>query len=303
VFAPTSRCAHSRRSVERVRGVSIPAYKGTRANTVAPKADRGEQEARGPGRLSVVFLAPVALVTALAVPSPHVRPSSAPAASNNGRQLAAGAPARARLVGASEGLLDAEVPHGSNEAVLVVSPSATSTYNTVTMWRRRGMSWHEVGAAMGGRDGLHGWSSDRVEGDLESPIGVFGLTAAGGALPNPGTREPYEHDPADFYVTGTFLGHSISGIYDYVVPIDFNRKPGTPPTNPVEPDGAAEGGGIWLHVGNGTATAGCVTVSRSDMAAILRFLDPRQHPVIVMGPRSLLSSRKSQSNIGRDPAE
>jgi L,D-peptidoglycan transpeptidase YkuD (ErfK/YbiS/YcfS/YnhG family) len=182
-------------------------------------------------------------------------------------------------------LLETEVPHGSREAVVVVSPSTTSTYNTVTTWQRRGTSWHEVGHAMSGRDGLYGWSSHRVQGDRKSPIGVFGLTAAGGALPNPGTREPYEHDPADFDVVGTFLGHNIRGIYDYVVPIDFNREPGTAPTNRAEPDGTAEGGGIWLHVGNGTATAGCVTVTRGEMARILRFLNPRQHPVIVMGPR------------------
>ena len=67
------------------------------------------------------------------------------------------------------------------------------------------------------------------------PLGT--MTAAGGALPSPGTREPYEHSPSHFYSYGTFLGHSIRGIYDYVVPIDFNREPGTPPTNPVEPDG------------------------------------------------------------------
>jgi L,D-peptidoglycan transpeptidase YkuD (ErfK/YbiS/YcfS/YnhG family) len=153
------------------------------------------------------------------------------------------------------------------------------------MWRRRGTTWHQLGKAMRGRDGLNGWSSHRVRGDLKSPIGVFALTAAGGALPNPGTREPYEHSPSDFDVAGTFLGHSIRGIYDYVVPIDFNRQSGTPPTNPAEPGGTAEGGGIWMHVGNGTATAGCVTVTRADMARILQFLNPRQRPVIVMGPR------------------
>lgn len=196
--------------------------------------------------------------------------------------------ALAQVSDASQRLLDAEVPNGSREAVLVVSPSATDTYNTVTLWRRRGKTWHQMGEAMRGRDGLHGWSSDRVRGDLKSPIGVFGLTAAGGALPNPGTREPYEHSSSDFDVVGTFLGQSISGIFDYVVPIDFNRQPGTPPTNPVEPNGTRQGGGIWLHVGNGTATAGCVTVTRADMVRILQFLDPQRHPVIVMGPRQSL---------------
>jgi L,D-peptidoglycan transpeptidase YkuD (ErfK/YbiS/YcfS/YnhG family) len=220
------------------------------------------------------------------------------------RQLTADVPpphqaVPARPNNASQRLLDTEVPHGSREAVIVVSPSAKSTYNTVTMWQRRGTSWHEVGKTMPGRDGLNGWSSHRRRGDMKSPIGVFGLTAAGGALPNPGTREPYEHDPVDFDVVGTFLGHSISGIYDYVVPIDFNREPGTPPTDPAEPDGTAEGGGIWLHVGNGTATAGCVTVTRGDMVRILQFLNPQQHPVIVMGPGEPVPSPEHRSTRGR----
>jgi L,D-peptidoglycan transpeptidase YkuD (ErfK/YbiS/YcfS/YnhG family) len=148
---------------------------------------------------------------------------------------------------------------------------------------------------MRGRDGLHGWSDDRVQGDLKSPIGVFGLTAAGGALPNPGTSEPYEHNPIIFHTFGSFLGRSIKGIYDYVVPIDFNRVPGSPPSNRELPHGPAEGGGIWLHIGNGTATAGCVTVTRDDMVRILRFLDPRRNPVIVMGPQSKAEELLRQS--------
>jgi L,D-peptidoglycan transpeptidase YkuD (ErfK/YbiS/YcfS/YnhG family) len=193
----------------------------------------------------------------------------------------------AQLGSSSQRLLESKVPNSSNEAVLVGSPSASSTYNSVTLWQRIGKTWRQVGDAMHGRDGARGWSSHRTRGDLKSPIGVFGLTAAGGALPNPGTREPYEHNSRYFNVVGTFLGHSISGIFDYVVPIDFNRVPGTEPTNPVEPDGSAEGGGIWLHIGNGTATAGCVTVTRSNMVRILQFLDPNEHPKIVMGPLRL----------------
>jgi L,D-peptidoglycan transpeptidase YkuD (ErfK/YbiS/YcfS/YnhG family) len=74
------------------------------------------------------------------------------------------------------------------------------------------------------------------------------------------------------------------GVFDYVIAIDFNRVPGTPVSSQVEPGGPTPGGGIWVHVSNAVATEGCVTVSRADVVAILRWLDPADHPMIAMGP-------------------
>jgi hypothetical protein len=111
---------------------------------------------------------------------------------------------------------------------------------------------------------------------------VYPLTYAGGRLPNPGTREPYEHSSSYFHTAGRFLGHSTFGVFDYVVAIDFNRVPGSPVSSTDEPDGPQPGGDVWLHVDNGAPTLGCVTVPRADMVAILKWLDPSQHPVIVL---------------------
>ncbi len=49
------------------------------------------------------------------------------------------------------------------------------------------------------------------------------------------------------------------------------------------------GGGIFLHVSGPGATAGCVSVARTEMRRILQWLDPTAGPVLVMGPRSALS--------------
>jgi L,D-peptidoglycan transpeptidase YkuD (ErfK/YbiS/YcfS/YnhG family) len=51
------------------------------------------------------------------------------------------------------------------------------------------------------------------------------------------------------------------------------------------------GSAIFLHITDGRSTAGCVAISRAGMTAVLRWLDPAQHPRIVMGPTSWLATR------------
>ncbi|PZS40950.1 MAG: hypothetical protein DLM62_00090 [Pseudonocardiales bacterium] len=57
--------------------------------------------------------------------------------------------------------------------------------------------------------------------------------------------------------------------------IDYNRWPVHP----------GAGSAFFLHVTNGRPTAGCVATDRAVVIAILRWLDPRQHPVISLGVR------------------
>ena len=37
------------------------------------------------------------------------------------------------------------------------------------------------------------------------------------------------------------------------------------------------------------ATAGCVSVSKTDLLRVIRWLDPAKHPVIVMAPADVLT--------------
>ena len=179
-------------------------------------------------------------------------------------------------------LLAHNVPASAGQAVIVKAPSMSSTTNTVSRWTRTASGWQQTGALMPGHNGEKGWSSHRTSGDLKTPTGTYTLTAAGGSKPNPGTREPYEHNTSYFHTHGSFLGHSTDSVFDYVVAIDFNRVAGSPVSNGAEPEGPGPGGGIWLHVDNGAATLACVTVSKQNMVTILRWLDPSQHPVIVL---------------------
>ncbi|MFD6227243.1 hypothetical protein ACFWFZ_10215 [Streptomyces sp. NPDC060232] len=180
----------------------------------------------------------------------------------------------------------ARIPAESRQLILVTGKAADSSESTATLYTRpaAGADWVK-GESWPARNGARGWSAERTYGDLTSPQGVFALTDAGGLLsPPPGTRLPYDED-GGFVATGRGVnGESLVGSFDYVVAIDFNRRPGRSPLDPVMPDGEDKGGNIWLHVDHDGPSQGCVGIPKEAMRKILQTLDPAAKPVIVMGP-------------------
>ncbi|MHA5050840.1 L,D-transpeptidase family protein [Streptomyces sp. SD15] len=176
----------------------------------------------------------------------------------------------------------AQVPKNTRQVVLVTGDGKDSSTSHVVLYRRTGAGW-KPGATWPAHNARNGWTDDHRLGDLRSPIGVFTLTDAGGLLPDPGSELPYSQS-SSFTISGTgFKGEPLAGSFDYVVAINYNRKPGTSPLDWTRPLGAAKGGGIWLHVDHEGPTHGCVSVAQEHMKELLRTLDPHQHPVIVMG--------------------
>lgn len=193
----------------------------------------------------------------------------------------------ARLPGVGPAML-AEIPGNARQVVLVTGRGKNSPVSRVALYRRTGAGW-EPGAAWPAHNALRGWTDDHHAGDLHSPIGVFTLTDAGGLRPDPGTELPYDRS-GGFRLGGTgFEGEPLAGSFDYVVAINYNRRPGTSPLDWARPLGAGKGGGIWLHVDHGGPTHGCVSLTQDHMKELLRTLDPAQHPVIVMGDAKSLA--------------
>lgn len=184
-----------------------------------------------------------------------------------------------------------QVPADARQAVVVTGSGPDSPNATVTFYTRtEEAGWAPAGPAWRAHNALRGWSFSHHEGDLRSPIGVFALTDAGGRLSDPGTKLSYEHAPIGFSVGGTgFKGESLAGSFDYVIAINYNHVPGTSPRDWTRPMGASRGGGIWLHVDHGGPTHGCVSLPKSAMRSLLRTLDPKQHPVVVMGDGAALA--------------
>lgn len=158
-----------------------------------------------------------------------------------------------------------------------------SSYATVSRWEYRNGCWTRIDTVPA-RNGARGWHHRPWDWSYLSPIGTFGLTDAGGRLRKPaGTTLPYHHSRSGFQ--GPPGGE---WVFDYVVAVNFNRFPGRSPLDLERPDPKIKDGGIWLHVSGRGATRGCVSISRANMRAVLRWLDPQARPVIVMGPRGVL---------------
>ncbi len=185
-----------------------------------------------------------------------------------------------------------QIPKNATQMIVVRGVGVNAVTNTVARWERTGPGapWHPVGAAVPGRNGADGWSADHHEGDLRSPVGVYTLTNTAGRLPDPGSRLPYDYQPDHYVTTGTFLGHPLAGSFDYLVDINYNHIPGTPPSNLTRPFGEAAGGDIFLHVDHGAPTHGCVSIAREQVVSIIRWLNPAAHPIIVMGDAASLAA-------------
>ncbi|MFF3332543.1 L,D-transpeptidase family protein [Streptomyces sp. NPDC002888] len=182
----------------------------------------------------------------------------------------------------------AEIPRETRQIVLVTGHGRDSSQSTVVLYERTGTGW-QAGARWPAHNALRGWTDHHRAGDLRSPVGVYTLTDAGGLLRDPGTRLPYDRS-IGFNAPGTgFEGEPLTGSFDYVIAIDYNRKPGTSPLDWTRPLGAGRGGGIWLHVDHDGPTHGCVSLDRAHMKDLLRALDPDAHPVVVMGDRASLA--------------
>jgi L,D-peptidoglycan transpeptidase YkuD (ErfK/YbiS/YcfS/YnhG family) len=180
------------------------------------------------------------------------------------------------------------VPARTTKAVVVRGDGPRSTTATIELYVLDRGAWTKQ-ASWRGHLGARGWTADHREGDLRTPKGTYSLSDAGGRMKDPGTRLPYHRSNRFVPHGSSVFGDSLVGSFDYVIAIDYNRRQGVSPLDGTKPLGAARGGGIWLHVDHDGPTHGCVSVPRDGMKALLRALDPKDHPVVVMGDKASLA--------------
>jgi L,D-peptidoglycan transpeptidase YkuD (ErfK/YbiS/YcfS/YnhG family) len=195
---------------------------------------------------------------------------------------------------------------GAQQVIVVDAPNAASTTATLFTFENDGSGWYQVFAPMAARDGVNGWipGPERHEGDGTTPEGMYAIgSTMYGTEPDPGTLFPYhqlacgdwwDEDPASpMYNTfqhvacgsqPSFAGDSEAlwtegNAYPSMAVIDFN----TPAAGPI-------GSGIFLHADIGAPTQGCVSLPYGDLIQVLTWLNPARHPVVVMGPDSVIRS-------------
>jgi L,D-peptidoglycan transpeptidase YkuD (ErfK/YbiS/YcfS/YnhG family) len=197
-----------------------------------------------------------------------------------------------------------DVPASARQLITVEARTMRTTYAELRTWRRVGGCWKLAAGPYVARVGKNGISSNRREGDGTTPTGVYtiGRTMYGNE-PNPGVRFRYrrvrcgdwwDEDPTSpTYNTfqhvpcGTrprFAGNS-EGIwqqprpYPYLAVVEYNMRPVVP----------YKGSGIFLHAQTGGPTIGCISLRKSQLRAVLRWLRPADRPVIGIGTRRLLT--------------
>ena len=195
---------------------------------------------------------------------------------------------------------------GAQQVLVVDAPSAASTTATLTAYENDGAGWYQVFGAMPAVDGAHGWlpGPSRVEGDDTTPEGIYAIgSTMYGTSADPGTQFPYHQlvcgdwwDEDSASPTYNTFQHAACGTtppfaarsealwtegnaYPSMAVIDYNM----PPAGPL-------GSGIFLHADTGAPTAGCVSLPLGDLDAVLDWLNPALHPVMVMGPDSVIRS-------------
>jgi L,D-peptidoglycan transpeptidase YkuD (ErfK/YbiS/YcfS/YnhG family) len=188
---------------------------------------------------------------------------------------------------------------GANQAVVVTAPAYGTSFGTLETFNRVSGVWVRAFPAMPARLGYNGLAAPgaKREGDGRTPTGKFAFGSfLWGARPSPGVHYAYhqlrygdwwdEHVGSRTYNTfqyypglnppfaaGSEKLWTTVPAYNYAATIAYNTAPVV--------QGA--GSGIFLHVGTGGATAGCVSLASADLVKVLRWLDPNAHPFIAMG--------------------
>lgn len=184
---------------------------------------------------------------------------------------------------------------GTRQRITVTASSyGGTTYATLRAYQLSGSSstkWVRVFGPWTARVGYNGVArpGTKREGDGKTPSGTYGFSFFFGVLANPGVSFPYRHaytydywddDPRSARYNewvdtrSASAGRSperlhVQPAYDYAAVIAYNtaRTPGL-------------GSAIFLHVGTGGATAGCVSLPLAELVKILRWLTPAARPTI-----------------------
>lgn len=168
----------------------------------------------------------------------------------------------------------------TTQAITVVGNGGS--YATLTLHTKRNGIWTET-LSCSARVGKNGITSSKREGDGKTPTGIYSFGQAFGVAGNPGTsrgwlqvnnnhywvddvNSPYYNKLVDASQTGIqwssaehLIGYPTA--YRYAIAVNYNTActPGA-------------GSAIFLHCSTGGSTAGCISVSQSNMIRILQSL-------------------------------
>jgi L,D-peptidoglycan transpeptidase YkuD (ErfK/YbiS/YcfS/YnhG family) len=191
--------------------------------------------------------------------------------------------------------------YDARQVISVTTSYYGSSYATVRVFRKRSDGWHQTWGPWPARVGYNGFAprGDKREGDGRTPTGSFHIPFMFGVNANPGVRFNFRRALSTSYwdddSSSTNYNRWVDSRYGYagrspehmrllpnyrygaVIGYNLDRTPG-------------KGSAIFLHVQDGNATLGCVSVSQSRLLTMLRWLRPSLKPRIIMGTRAAVTT-------------
>jgi L,D-peptidoglycan transpeptidase YkuD (ErfK/YbiS/YcfS/YnhG family) len=183
---------------------------------------------------------------------------------------------------------------GDSDQFIMVWPTGEKPFQVEVLAKeRRGDTWQTVLRTRPGVIGPKGFAKwdEKRESDGCTPRGVYRIGTAFGDAPTLDTGLDYRQATADDFwvddadsprynrwVHGKPAAKSFEKLlqpaYKYAAVIEYN-------TDPVVP---GAGSAIFLHVWSGPdrPTAGCVALAEADLKVLLKWLDRRRKPVILL---------------------
>ncbi len=182
----------------------------------------------------------------------------------------------------------------SSQAIIVHLAKKNVHQAQLSAWQKQGSRWHRLlfVSAVIGRNGLAP-TGEKKEGDGKTPSGIYSLGPAFGYVPSIDTGLLYRQaTDLDFWVddsqslqynqwvSGTPLARSFEkmkrpdNLYQYGIVIGYNMHPVI----------SGAGSAIFIHVWRryNSPTAGCVALNQRYLRKILRWLDKKDQPVIIL---------------------
>jgi L,D-peptidoglycan transpeptidase YkuD (ErfK/YbiS/YcfS/YnhG family) len=184
--------------------------------------------------------------------------------------------------------------HNATQVISVTTPHYGSTRATVQAFAKSVTGWHRVAGPWSAWIGRAGFAppGEKREGDGRVPSGSYHFSFFFGVDPNPGVRYRWRHASSHDY----WDDDSTSPRYNTWVDARHHSPGASPEPLHVQPsydDVAAiayntsrtpyRGSAIFLHVTHHSPTSGCVALPRGHILHLLRWLNPRDHPRIIMG--------------------
>ena len=182
----------------------------------------------------------------------------------------------------------------SNQIIVVTTNNMSTSYCNIEIYEKNDSGeWNNIDSTTGrvGANGL-AYIENRVQSTNTTPAGVMSITGAFGVKNNPGTKLDYIKVNNNMYwdlnsensTYNRLINYNPGGDYEHLIsyPRQYEYSLITDYNHNQVPN---KGGAIFVHCLGRGATGGCVSMPREKMIEILKWIDPKKNPKILVIPK------------------